>query len=211
MLDWLDTATPKNPPNSAPPEIGHDSGEVQGDTIFPVSRFRETPEIQNREGWKPHGCEVFPVSRFSRFQNRGVPERNGENGPQAGDETQAIPEHLPELLDAVAAILTAGELEHLRAMSGTDPDTVADACRLILTAPPFPTPEDVAELDRRILKLCDLEPWLAGYLPELQAARRRMAPADVALNLAKFAEWIREAETKPGRRAGAGSGELLAP
>lgn len=105
----------------------------------------------------------------------------------------------------MAAILTADELGHLRAMSGTDPDTVADACRLILIAPAYPTPEDVAELDGLMVRLCALVPWLAGFLPEMQAARHRMAPADVADNLARFRIWVVRAE-EPGRAARLGRG-----
>ncbi len=204
MLDWLDTATPKTPPDMAPPQIDHDSGAVRGDTIFTVSRFRDAHEIQNREGSNPHGCEVFTVSRFSRFQNEGGRAKDGNIDPQGAEKPQAIPEHLPELLDAVAAILTAGELDHLRALSGTDPDTVADACRLLLNTPPMPTPEDVAELDGLMVRLCALVPWLAGFLPEMQAARLRMAPAEVACNLARFRRWVREAERRAAPAAGRG-------
>ena len=205
MLDWLDTSPAKTADISAPVQVGDDSGEVRGGPIFPVSRFRETPEIQNREGSNPHGYEVSPVSRFSRFQNKGGADKDGKINAQCDDNPQAIPEHLPELLDAVAAILTAGELDHLRAMSDTEPDTVVDACRLILTAPTFPTLDAVAELDGLIVRLCGLVPWLSGFLPELQAARYRMAPADVADNLARFRRWVSKAEGK-GSAAGLGRG-----
>lgn len=59
------------------------------------------------------------------------------------------------------------------------------------------TTEDVAELDRLIVRLAELEaPWLAGYLPGLLDARRRMAPIHVAENLANFRRWVAEAEVR---------------
>ena len=49
------------------------------------------------------------------------------------------------------------------------------------------TPEDVAELEA---------PWLGGYLPAIQDARRRMAPIHVAEALSQFRQWVAEAEAR---------------
>ncbi len=59
------------------------------------------------------------------------------------------------------------------------------------------TPEDVAELDALIVRLAELEaPWLGGYLPVIQGARRRMAPIHVAEALSQFRQWVAEAEAR---------------
>lgn len=55
------------------------------------------------------------------------------------------------------------------------------------------TLEDVAELDRLIERLCQLEPWLADALPEMQEARRCMAPANLAESLELFRGYVQAA------------------
>jgi hypothetical protein len=118
---------------------------------------------------------------------------------------------LPALLRAVAAILEPVDVEELRALGNGNPEQAAEVCRLILAAPAFPTTEDAAELDRLILRLCDLEPCLAGYLPAMQQARSNMAPARYPEELAKFRQWVREAEAKQaGALPGAGDGRPFA-
>jgi hypothetical protein len=196
MLDWLNS--PAKAPASPAPEMADDSGEARGNPVFPVSRFRDGLPGNAKQAANPHGYAVFPVSRFSRFQNEGGPEKNTETGNAGEKKAGAIPEHLPDLLNAMVAVLDPAEVDELREQARTEPDTVAEVCRLILAAPSFPTAEDVAELDRLILRLCDLEPWLAGYLPEMQAARLSMAPAQVHIDLARFREWVREAEARAG-------------
>jgi hypothetical protein len=205
MLDWLDATTPINPDYSAPVETGHVSGEVRGLPIFPVSRFLISPPGLEKHPANPHEYRVFPVSRFSRFQNKGGPDNEAINHAETNAQNAPIPEHLPALLDAVAAHVSAPELDHLRTLSDTDPDTVANACRLILTGSTFPTVEAVAELDGLMVRLCGLVPWLAGFLPEMQAARYRMAPADVADNLYRFRRWVSKAEEQ-GQAARLGAG-----
>lgn len=125
-----------------------------------------------------------------------VPAEAPPAGRDRKEEATGTPSPLPELFKALAAILEPAEIEELRELATTDPDTVAEACRLILAAPPFPTAEDAAELDRLILRLCDLEPWQAGHLPAMQEARRNMAPARYGEELAKFRQWVRHAEAK---------------
>jgi len=200
MLDWLDTSI--KPESVTASETGDDSGEAQGNPVFPVSRFCNMPSRKQNDP-ESHAAQGFPVSRFSRFKNRGEPTGNALTSEE---KAAGIPERLPDLLDAVAAILAPQEVEDLRRQSQSEPDMVAELCRLILTADPRPSPEEVSELDRLIVRLCELEPWLAGYLPEIQEARRCMAPADVADNLARFRQWVREAECKGGRLAWAGRG-----
>jgi hypothetical protein len=111
---------------------------------------------------------------------------------------------LSELLALVESRIGPGVNDELRTQAGDDPDRLAELARLILASPPAPTAEDVAELDRLIVRLCDLEaPWLEGFLPEMQDARRRMAPVQVAENLANFRRWVAEAEartTNPPRK-----------
>lgn len=210
MLDWLNT--PAKAPDCPPPEIDADSGEARGSPVFPVSRILKCLPGNAKQAENPHGYAVFPVSRLSRFQNEGGPEKNTKTGNAGEKKSGAIPEHLPDLLDAMAAVLDPAEVEELRGQARTEPDTVAEACRLILVAPPFPTAEDAAELDRLILRLCNLEPWLAGYLPEMQAARLRMAPARYPAELSCFRRWVREAEAKHGAApVGAGDGSPSAP
>jgi hypothetical protein len=200
MLDWLDADTTKTPADSRGTDSAPSSGEGRGVPVFPVSRnAKPLPGLGNgplTRVVKPFpGFPVFPVSK------QGGRGDNSEKSPHpTGPSPHAIPATLPGLLDAVAAHLTPDEAEHLRALSTTAPDIVANACRLILTTPDLPTPEDVAELDRRILALCDLEPWLAARRPDQQVARRRMALVDVPRHLARFADWICEAEgaRRPG-------------
>lgn len=102
----------------------------------------------------------------------------------------------PVLFDAVAARLGPAVLDELQTHAGTNPEHLAELCRLVLAAPPSPTPEDVTELDALMVRLCDLETWLAGYLPEMQSARQRMAPANVAESLTDFRRYVREAEAR---------------
>jgi hypothetical protein len=102
-----------------------------------------------------------------------------------------------ELLNAVEARIGSGGLDELRTQAGEEPGRLAELCRLILAAPPAPTAEDIAELDRLIVRLAELEaPWLAGYLPGMLEARRRMAPIHVAENLSHFRRWVAEAEDR---------------
>ncbi len=206
MLDWLDTEPQKTPEKSAlnycatfPEKTGeaHSSRFPGFENALPVS------ETARKPAWLSHspGFPVFPVSKQG-----GAGKKTEKSSPQGDEKPRPIPEQLPELLDAIATLLDPAEVEELRTLSTTEPDTVADTCRLILPAPPFPTAEDAAELDRLIVRLCDLEPWLAGYLPKMQAARLNMAPAIYGEELAKFRQWINEAEAKTGGRAGARSG-----
>jgi hypothetical protein len=150
MLDWLNS--PAKAPASPAPEMADDSGEARGNPVFPVSRFRDGLPGNAKQAANPHGYAVFPVSRFSRFQNEGGPEKNTETGNAGEKKAGAIPEHLPDLLNAMAAVLDPAEVDELREQARTEPDTVAEVCRLILAAPSFPTAEDVAELDRLILR-----------------------------------------------------------
>ncbi len=174
---------------------------------FPVS---QNTENQNREAANPRGYAVSPVSRFSRFQNEGAAQQQGETANAREKNTPPISQPLPELLDAVAARVGPATVEELQSQAGANPDRLAQLCRLILAAPPSPTPQDVAELDALMVRLCELEPWLAGYLPEMQAARRSMAPANVAESLARFRQWVREAEARRGAVLGAGDGKSSA-
>lgn len=207
MLDWLNT--PEKVPASPAPEMADDSGEARGSPVFPVSRFQKCLPGNAKQPANPHGYAVFPVSRFSRFQNEGGPEKNTETGSRCEEKAEAISAHLPDLLNAMVAVLDPAEVDELREQARTEPDTVAEVCRLILAAPSFPTAEDAAELDRLIVRLCDLEPWLAGYLPEMQAARLAMAPARYPAELARFRRWVREAEARAGGRPG--GGEVVNP
>lgn len=141
-----------------------------------------------------------------------VPTKAPPAGRDRKEEATGTPSPLPELFNALAAILAPAEVEELRTLASTEPDTVAEACRLILAAPPFPSAEDAAELDRLILRLCDLEPWLAGYLPAMQAARLNLAPARYREELARFRQWVRQAEAKQaGALLGARDGGQFAP
>ena len=171
---------------------------------FPVS---VNAENQNREAANPHGYAVFPVSRFSRFQNEGAAQQRDETANACEKNTPPISQPLPELLDAVAVRVDPGTAEELQTQAGENPERLAQLCRLVLAAPPSPTPEDVAELDALMVRLCELEPWLSGYLPEMQAARRSMAPANVAESLARFREYVRDAEARRGGVLGAGDGK----
>lgn len=179
-----------------------------GFPVFPVS---ENAENQNREATNPHGYKVSPVSRFSRFQNKGAAQQPNETGHACEQIPAPISEPLPVLLDAVAARLGPAVLDDLRTQAGTNPERLAELCRLALTAPLSPPPEDLVELDALMVRLCELEPWLAGYLPEMQTARRCMAPANVAESLARFRQYVREAEAKRGAVLGAGGGNFRAP
>ena len=101
-------------------------------------------------------------------------------------------------------------LDDLETQAGTNPERLAELCRLALAAPLSPSPEDTAELDALMVRLCELEPWLIGYLPEMQTARRCMAPANVAESLACFRQYVREAEAKTALYWGR-EGETSAP
>ena len=125
-----------------------------------------------------------------------VPAKAPPAGRDCTQEPAGTPSPLPKLFNALAAILAPAEVEELRTLARTEPGTVAETCRLILAAPAFPSAEDAAELDRLILRLCDLEPCLAGYLPAMQQARQNMAPARYPEELAKFRQWVRQAEAK---------------
>lgn len=106
------------------------------------------------------------------------------------------------LLAATEARIGRAGLNELRTQARNDPERLAELARLILAAPPAPTAEDVAELARLIVRLCELEaPWLEGTLPAMQDARRRMAPVHVAENLASFRRWVAEAEARPSANA----------
>lgn len=50
---------------------------------------------------------------------------------------------------------------------------------------------DIEALDALILRAAKLEGWSAALLAEVQAARRRMRPVDVAESLAAFREIVR--------------------
>ncbi len=133
-------------------------------------------------------------------------------GQDRDEQAAGLSPHLSELLDALAARLEPDELEELRALAINDPDQTAEACRLILAAPAFPTAEDAAELDRLILRLCELEPHLSGYLPAMQSARLNMAPVRYAGELASFRRWVHQAEAKQaGALACGGVAEPFAP
>ena len=132
-----------------------------------------------------------------------------EFGGACEEKAEDISEPLPDLLNAMAAVLDPAEVDELRSMAQGNPEQAAEVCRLILAAPPFPTEADAAELDRLIVRLCELEPWLAGYLPEMHAARRAMAPARYPLELSRFRQWVREAEQRPAAGLGRG-GETIA-
>ena len=141
-----------------------------------------------------------------------VPAEASPACPDCTQEPAGTPSSMPELFNALAAILAPGEVEELRTLARTEPDTVAETCRLMLASPAFPTAEDAAELDRLIVRLCDLEPWLAGYLPAMQQARQNMAPARHPEELARFRQWVREAEAKQaGALLGGGGGNPFAP
>ena len=170
---------------------------------FPVS---QNPENQNREAANPHGYAVSPVSRFSRFQNEGAAQQQDETGHACEQIHAPTSEPLPVLLDAVAARLGPALLDELKTQAGSTPEHLAELGRLIL----MPPPEDLAELDRLMVDLCELEPLLAGYLPEMQAARHCMAPANVTESLACFRQYVREAEAKRGAVLGAGGGNFRA-
>ena len=174
---------------------------------FPVS---ENAENQNREAANPHGYMAFPVSRFSRFQNEGAAQQQDETANACEKNTPSISQPLPELLNAVAARLGPAVLDDLQTQAGTNPERLAELCGLALAVPPSPTPEDAAELDALMVRLCELEPWLTGYLSEMQSARRSMAPANVAGSLAEFRRFVREAEARRGAVLGAGRGNLRA-
>jgi hypothetical protein len=164
----------------------------------------ENADLQNREAGNPHGYSVFPVSRFSRFENEGAAQQQDKPADTREKNTPPTSENMPHLLDAVAARLGPAVLDELQTQAGGNAEHLAELCRLVLAAPPSPTPADVAELDRLMVELCELEPLLAGYLDEMRAARRSMAPANVAESLEEFRRLVREAEARRGAVGGAG-------
>lgn len=150
---------------------------------------------------------ILPVSRF---QNEGPAQQQDKTANACEKNTPPLSEHLPRLLDAVAARLGPAAVEELQTQAGGNAERLAELSRLVLAAPPSPTPDDVAELGALMVELCELEPWLAGYLPEMQAARRSMAPANVAESLTCFRQYVREAEARRGAVLGAGEGKSSA-
>ncbi len=175
---------------------------------FPVF---ETPDSENREAGNPRACLLSRFSRSSRLENRGGTEKPEESAPSAEKNRPPISNHIPAPFEAVAAHLGRLAAEDLQTQAAGDAERMAELCRLVLAAPPSPTPDEIAELDSLMVRLCDLEPWLAGYLPEMQSARRSMAPANVAESLACFRQYVREAEARRGAVLGAEGGELPRP
>jgi hypothetical protein len=167
----------------------------------------ENGDFQNRAAANPHGYAVFPEPRFSRSENEGAAQQEDETANASEKNAPPISQPLPELLGAVAARVGPAAIDELQAQADTNAERLAQLCRLILASPPSPTPEDVAELDALMVRLCELEPWLAGYLPEMQAARRSMAPANLAESLTQFRGYVREAEARRGAVLGAGDGK----
>jgi len=176
----------------------------------PGSPETENADFQNREAANPRGYAVSPVPRSSRSQNEGAAQQQDETANACEEKPAPISEPLPELFEAVAARVGPATLAELKAHAGPDAERLAELCRLVLMAPPAFTLEDVAELDALMVRLCELEPWLAGYLPEMQSARRSMAPANVAQSLTEFRQWVREAEARRGAVSGAWDGESSA-
>lgn len=155
-------------------------------------------------GSAPHtGCD-----RFANDSQRFAQDSHAENLMDKGDSRDSQHsqdsrrahtknEHERNLLEAAESRIGTGGMDELRTQAGNDPARLAELARLILASPPAPTAKDVAELDRLIVRLCDLEaPWLEGFLHEIQDARRRMAPVHVAENLANFRRWVSEAEAR---------------
>lgn len=167
-----------------------------GETTFPVFPEIETPKIENREGCKPSGVWV---SRFSRLQNEGVREKHGTNVLIPLD---AIPRNLPDLLALVEPFTDVEDRAHLSEQAESNLDHAAWYAWLLLLTPLPPTPEDLAELDRLIVRLCELVPWAKDEAPELLAWRRRMAPAQLAENLARFRSWVRHVEVERAAAVG---------
>jgi hypothetical protein len=176
----------------------------------PVSPVSKNAENENWEAANPHGYAVPPVSQFPQLKNKGAAQQLNKTANACEKKPAPISQPHPDLLNAVAARLGRLASEDLQTQAGGNSERLADLCRLALAAPPSPTPEDVAELDALMVRLCELEPWLAGYLPEMQAARRRMAPGTVAESLACFRRYVREAEARRGAVMGAGIGSLSA-
>ncbi|HQS99904.1 MAG: hypothetical protein B7Y26_03590 [Hydrogenophilales bacterium 16-64-46] len=149
-------------------------------------------------------------SRFAQDSQRFARDSHAETLYPCGDSRDSRDSHDSrrahtkieqlterELLSAAEARIGPGGLNELRTQAGKEPGRLAELARLIVATPPAPTAEDVAELDRLIVRLVELErPWLEGFLPTIQDARRRMAPIHVAENFANFRRWVAEAETR---------------
>lgn len=175
----------------------------------PANRRTNQGEAADRQdpSTRPHG------ERLAQDSQRFAQDSHAENRMDKGDSrdsqdsqgsrrahTKNEHERERDLLAAAESRIGPGGMDELRTQAGDDPDRLAELARLILASPPAPTAEDVAELDRLIVRLCELEkPWLEGFLPEMQDARRRMAPVHVAEALANFRRWVAEAETRNGR------------
>ncbi|QSA97131.1 hypothetical protein [Methylococcus sp. EFPC2] len=197
MLKWLDTLATAEKPAASNALI---STSVQfGKTTFPVFPEIETPEIENREGWKPRGVWVSRFSRFSRLQNEGGREKHGANVLISLD---AIPRNLPDLMAAIEPFADAEDRAYLSEQAESNPDHAAWYAWLLLLTPPAPTPEDLAELDGLIVRLCELWPWSKDKASKLLACRERMAPARVAEDLARFRSWVRHAEVERAAAVG---------
>lgn len=135
--------------------------------------------------------------------NKGDSRDSQDSHDSRHARTKSEPLTVRGLLTAAEARIGPGGLNELRTQAAGDPERLAELCRLILAAPPSPTDEEIAELDRLIVRLCELEaPWLEGFLPEIQDARRRMAPAHVAENLANFRRWVAAAERRTASEPG---------
>jgi hypothetical protein len=174
----------------------------------PANRRADQGESANGKGPPPHAHG----DGFARDSQRFAKDSHAENRMDKGDSRDSQDSHdsrrahtkneqltTRELLTAAESRIGPGGINELRTQAGNDPDRLAELARLVLAAPPAPTAEDVAELDRLIVRLCELEkPWLEGYLPTMQDARRRMAPVHVAENVANFRRWVAEAESRNG-------------
>lgn len=128
-------------------------------------------------------ADIVPVSRFCETPEN--PNRDTENPHQ----------HCVSPVSRLSRFENEGV--SLRNDGGGYQEPVEDSER-----GHFPTLEEVEELDRLIVRLCDLVPWLSGFLPEIQAARRRMAPSGVAQELVKFRRWVAASEQREEQGAG---------
>lgn len=176
-----------------------------GDAANPADHRADQGDAPVPHGHAPHARR----DRFADDPQRFAKDSHAGNRMDKGDSRDSEDSHgsrrahtkndrltIPELLRAVEARIGSGGLNELRSQAGGDPARLAELARLILAAPPAPTAEDIAELDRLIVRLAELEPWLAGYLPGLLESRRRMAPIHVAENLFYFRQWVADAEAR---------------
>lgn len=172
----------------------------------PANRRADQGEAPDRQdpSARAHGARFAADSqRFATDSHAGTPMNKGDSrdSRDSHDSRHAHTENEQptgrDLLALVEARIDPAGLNELRGQAGNDPDRLARLARLTLASPPAPTLEDVDELDRLIVRLVELErPWLEGFLPEIQEARRRMAPIHVAENLANFRRWVAEAEAR---------------